>query len=54
MGSVLTMGTRGLHLTVSGAGFAERGGGLSMGAVPGVGITVSAALPAGGYDVITA
>ncbi|WP_031170940.1 hypothetical protein [Streptosporangium roseum] len=71
MGVALTMGARGLRLTVSGDGFglpperlavrlrvrraefAELGGWLSMNAVPGGGITVSAVLPAGGYDVIS-
>ncbi|MEU4578767.1 hypothetical protein ACBI99_01485 [Nonomuraea sp. ATR24] len=64
VGLALTLGARGLRLTISGdgsglpreglagrlrvrrAGFAGLGGGLSTNAVPGGGVTVSAALPA--------
>jgi hypothetical protein len=70
-GLALTVGARGLRLTVSGdgsglpperltarlrvrrAGFAKLGGGLSMNAVPGGGITISATLPTNAIGVIS-
>jgi signal transduction histidine kinase len=72
VGIALTLGPRGLRLTISGdgsgrpqerlaerlrvrrAGFAGLGGGLSMNAVPGGGVTVSAALPARAFGAISA